>query len=72
MPDARLPCTCSATCQPCHACLAWGERPWRTRRPQRVDREGAERRLRGLVQAHQPGATTPLVVPLAPLEVAWL
>lgn len=41
----RQPCTCSATCQPCPACLAWRDKPWRPRRPRTAGRavEGSRR-----------------------------
>jgi hypothetical protein len=68
----RPPCTCTATYQPCPACQAWDERPWRARnrRPQLLP--PGELRLRGLTDAYQPGSTQPLDVPLGPLEVVWL
>jgi hypothetical protein len=74
----RLPCTCTATHQPCPACLVWSERPPERRgRPRRgwTRREQvahAELRLRGLTHHYAPGATTALLLPLAPLEVTWL
>jgi hypothetical protein len=58
----RLPCTCTATHQPCPACRAWRERR----------QQPADRRPPALAEAHRPGATTPLLVPLALLEVTWL
>ena len=59
----RQPCTCTATQQPCAACRAWRERrqtPGITPRPP------------ALAEAHRLGATSPLMLPLASLEVRWL
>jgi len=63
MPETRLPCTCTATHQPCPACLAWRER-----RPHPGDHQEPPAPL----EAHRPGATTPLLLPLSTLEIVWL
>lgn len=56
MPETRQPCTCRAPHQPCPACQAWRSPARPGTRP----------------EAHQPGSTAPLALPLEPLEVAWL
>lgn len=63
MPDDRRPCTCTRESQPCAACLAWrtGQRP-----------QGRTVASAAPLEAHKPGATTALCVPLGPLEVQWL
>lgn len=69
----REPCTCTATHQPCEACRVWRSRLWARRGGARAQTVApAELRLRGLAHHYEPGATTALFVPLAPLEVTWL
>ena len=69
----REPCTCTATHQPCEACLVWRERrPGRRGRRRTAVVSPAELRLRGLAHHYEPGAASALFVPLAPLEVTWL
>jgi hypothetical protein len=71
--STRAPCTCTAALQPCDACLRW-DSTTRTRRcrPRAAVIPPAELRLRGLTHHYLPEATTPLLLPLAPLEVRWL